>query len=543
MLNISNNNFIRTTDAYHEKEVENLLNTLYKKNLIYKGFYESYYCVGCEQYLTQADLVDGKCPLHNREPELKKEEAYLFKLSAFQEKLYKLIKNGEYGIFPEVRRKEVLTFIESGLQDVSISRLKEKISWGIPLPFDKKHTVWVWPDAFWNYVSGLRQSGDKNFNKFWPANVQLMAKDILRVHSTIWPALLLGADYKLPKNLFIHGYFTIGGQKMSKSLGNVISPSYLVNSYGVDSVRYYLMRALSFGCDGDVSEKSLIERHNTELANKLGNLVSRVSALAEKYGLGKTENKLLLKLDKKKIENYLENYELDKALKEIFYFIDKTNEYVQEKKPWETQDKKVLYELADSIKAIAILLSPFMPGTSEKISEVFNFKIDYKEINKPLKVSKIKKAEILFTKIETEDKIALKDSVRIEKVNKPVEPKKLEGIATMTDLIKYDDFAKLDLRVGTIKSVEDLAGADKLWKLSVDLGTEIGTRTILAGIKKYYSKEQLLGKQIIVIVNLEPRKMKGSESQGMLLAASNNDESKVILLSPEKGIENGSKVM
>jgi len=541
ILNISNNNFIRTTDQYHEKEVEDLLNTLYKKGLIYKGFYESYYCVGCEQYLTQADLIDGKCPLHNREPELKKEEAYLFKLSAFQDKLYKLIKKGEYGIFPEVRRKEVLTFIESGLQDVSISRLKEKISWGIPLPFDKKHTVWVWPDAFWNYVSGLRQSGDKNFNKFWPANVQLMAKDILRVHSTIWPALLLGAGYKLPKNLFIHGYFTISGQKMSKSLGNVISPSYLVNSYGVDSVRYYLMRALSFGCDGDVSEKSLIERHNNELANKLGNLVSRVSALIEKYGLIKTENKLLDKLNLKKIETYFENYEIDKALSEIFYFIDKTNEYVQETKPWETQDKKVLYELADSIKAIAILLSPFMPETSEKISKVFNFDLDYKEINKPLKVSKIEKASILFTKIEVK---AEKDveSNKEEKLNKPVEPKKIEGIATMTDMIKYDDFAKLDLRVGTIKNVEPLEGADKLWKLTVDLGSEIGQRTILAGIKKYYSKEQLTEKQIIVIVNLEPRKMKGSESQGMLLAAGSLHSDTCVLISPDSSVENGTKI-
>lgn len=532
MLNISNNNFIRTTDSYHEKEVEDLLNILYKKNLIYKGFYESYYCIGCEQYLTQADLVDGKCPLHNREPELKKEEAYLFKLSAFQDKLYKLIKEGKYGIFPEVRRKEVLTFIESGLQDVSISRLKEKISWGISLPFDKKHTVWVWPDAFWNYVSGLRQSGDKNFNKFWPANVQLMAKDILRVHSTIWPALLLGADYQLPKNLFIHGYFTIGGQKMSKSLGNVISPSYLVNSYGVDSVRYYLMRALSFGCDGDVSEKALVERHNNELANKLGNLVSRVSALVEKYGLTKCENKLLKKLNLKKIETHFENYEIDKALNEIFSFIDKTNEYVQETEPWKTGDKKALYELSDSIKAIAILLSPFMPETCEDISKVFNFKIDYKEISKPLKVSKIKKADILFTKIEVEEK----------PIEQKVIKQEISGIMNMADMIKYDDFAKLDLRVGTIKNVEPLEGADKLWKLTVDLGSEIGQRTILAGIKKYYSKEQLTEKQIIVIVNLEPRKMKGSESQGMLLAAGTAGSDTCILISPEKKVENGTKI-
>ncbi len=532
LLNISNNNFIRTTDEYHKEEVRDLLNILFKKKLIYKGFYESYYCVGCEQYLTDSDLIDGKCPLHNREPELKKEEAYMFKLSSFQDKLFKLIKSGEYEILPEVRRKEILTFIEGGLKDISISRLKEKISWGIELPFDKNHVAWVWPDALWNYVSGLRHSGKKVFEKFWPANVQLMAKDILRVHSTIWPALLMGAGYDLPKTLFVHGYFTIGGQKMSKSLGNVISPIYLANQYGVDSVRYYLMRNLSFGQDGDVSEKGLIERHNNELANKLGNLVSRVSALAEKYDLTKTDNKLLKKLNLKKIEKHFENYEIDKAVSEIFAFIDVCNEYVQAKKPWETQDKKVLYELADSIKAISILLSPIIPETAEKISEVFKFEIKYEYIAKPLKVSKIQKAKILFTKIEVVKK-------EEQNVNKPA---KIDGIATMADLIKYDDFAKLDLRVGTIKSVEDIEGADKLYKLSVDLG-EIGSRTILAGIKKHYKKEELKEKQIIVIVNLEPRKMKGSESQGMLLAAGSKDDSKLILISPEKGIENGSKVM
>lgn len=531
MLNISNDNFIRTTDSYHEEEVKKLLTTLYKKKLIYKGFYESYYCVGCEQYLTKSDLIDGKCPLHNKEPELKKEEAYLFKLSSFQDKLFNLIRTGKYNILPEVRRKEILEFIKGGLQDVSISRLKEKISWGIGLPFDRKHTVWVWPDAFWNYVSGLKREGNKNFNKFWPANVQLMAKDILRVHSTIWPALLLGAGYKLPKNIFVHGYFTIGGQKMSKSLGNVISPSYLVDRYGVDSVRYYLMRALPFGSDGDVSEKALIERHNNELANKLGNLVSRVSALAEKYGIEKTNNKLIKKLNLKKIENYFGNYEIDKAVSEIFAFTDACNAYVQEKKLWETGDKKNLYELIDSIKTISILLSPILPETCEKISKIFSFELTYKQINEPLKTSNIKKAEILFKKIETE-----------QNINKPQETKKIEGIVTMADMIKYDDFAKLDLRVGTIKSAEDIEGADKLLKLTVDLGKELGSRIILAGIKKYYPKEKLKEKQIIVIANLEPRKMKGLESQGMLLAAGSPESDTCILVSPDTKAENGMKI-
>ena len=245
MLNISNNNFIRTTDKEHEEEVKKVLQYLYDKKFIYKGFYEAYYCVGCEQYLTQSDLVDGKCPLHKKEPELRKEEAYLFNLSSFQKKLFDLIKSGKYKILPEIRRKEILTFIESGLQDISISRLKEKVSWGIELPFDKKHTCFVWVDAFWNYITGLQE---KNvFDKFWPADVQLMAKDIIRVHATIWPALLLATKNKLPKTLFVHGYFTVNGQKMSKSLGNVLSPIELVKKYGADSVRYFLMRNIPFG--------------------------------------------------------------------------------------------------------------------------------------------------------------------------------------------------------------------------------------------------------------------------------------------------------
>ncbi len=384
LLNISNDNFIRTTDKEHEKEVKKVLQELYDKKFIYKGIYESYYCVGCEQYLTKSDLVNGKCPLHNREPELREEEAYLFKLSSFQDKLLKLIKSGEYSILPKEKRKEIITFIESGLQDISISRLKEKVYWGIELPFDKKHTCFVWVDAFWNYLTGLKEKNA--FDKFWPPNVQLMARDILRVHATIWPTLLLATGNKLPKVLFVHGYFTVGGQKMSKSLGNVIDPVYLVKKYGTDSVRYFLMRNIAFGQDGDVSEQALKERHNNELANKLGNLVSRVSALAEKYGIEKCENKLVKKLKEKEIEKKMENYELDKALELIFHFIDNCNEYVQENKIWETGDKKKLYELVESIKVIAKYLSPFMPETSGKIDKIF-------------KAKKIEKSEILFVKI------------------------------------------------------------------------------------------------------------------------------------------------
>ncbi len=397
LLNISNDNFIRTTDKKHEEEVKKILQELYDKKFIYKGHYESYYCVGCEQYLTESDLVDGKCSLHDREPELRKEEAYLFKLSSFQKQLLDLIKKGKFCILPENRRKEILSFIENGLNDISISRLKKKVYWGIELPFDKKHTSFVWVDAFWNYITGLKDK--KTFEKFWPADVQLMAQDILRVHATIWPALLLAVGNELPKTLFIHGYFTLDGKKISKSLGNVISLEYLVKKYGADSLRYFLMRNIPFGQDGDFSEKALTDRHNNELADKLGNLVSRVSALIEKNSLEKTQNKLLKKLNLKKIEKLFGRFEFDKVLNEIFAFVDVCNEYVQNKKPWQTRDKKVLYELADSIKAIAILLWPFIPETSEKIAKIFDFEIRFENIKKPLKISKIKKAGILFEKI------------------------------------------------------------------------------------------------------------------------------------------------
>jgi len=414
LLNISNNNFIRTSDKEHKKEVQKILQELYEKKLIYKGEYESYYCVGCEQYLTENDLVDGKCPLHNREPELRKENAYLFKLSAFEKDLLKLIKSEKYQISPKKRQKEVIKFIETGLKDISISRLKEKVSWGIELPFDKEHTCFVWVDAFWNYLTGLKEK--KSFDKFWPPDTQLLAKDILRVHATIWPALLLATENELPKKLFVHGYFTINGKKMSKSLGNAISPENLVNKYGVDSLRYFLLRKIPFGEDGDFSETSLAEAHNNELANKLGNLVSRVSALAEKYGLEKTQIKTLKSSPLlKKVSSLLENLELDKALSEIFAFIDKTNEYIQKSKPWESKDKKVLYELSNAIKDISILLSPFIPETSERISKIFNFELTLKDLNSPLSTTKIKKAPILFEKIADDNKTKTHSTIQSSK--------------------------------------------------------------------------------------------------------------------------------
>ena len=389
-LNLSHDDFIRTTAKEHAMVVKKIVKKIMDNGDIYKGEYSGLYCVGCEAYYTEKDLVDGKCPEHNKAPEFRKEEAYFFRLSKYKNQLLKIIP--EY-VVPGSKKNEMLSRVNEELNDICISRKGAK--WGIDFPNDPDFKIWVWVDALINYISGLK---DKE-TKYWPADLHIVGKGINWFHSVIWPALLLSAGIKLPKTLLVHGYLNIEGKKMSKSIGNVIDPLVLTEKYGADAVRYSLLKCSVFE-DSDYSEEILVERNNNELANKFGNLVSRVSALAEKYGLEKTENKLVDKLSLKIIEEYFENYELDKALNEIFAFIDKCNEFVAEKKPWETHDKKILYELADSIKAITILLWPFIPGSCEKIAKDIGFEIKYSEIEKPLKVKDIKKGEILFKKIE-----------------------------------------------------------------------------------------------------------------------------------------------
>lgn len=376
-LNISYSDFVRTTAKEHSVVVQRIVKKIIENGDIYKGVYKGLYCTGCEAYYTEKDLIDGKCPEHNREPEEREEKAYFFKLSKYKNQLLKIIP--KY-IVPESRKKEILSRIkEDGLNDICISRKGAK--WGIDFPDDKEFKIWVWVDALTNYISGLKDKEET----YWPADLHVIGKGINWFHSVIWPALLLSSSYKLPKTLLVHGYLNIGGHKMSKSLGNTIDPLELLNKYPSDVVRYSLLKCSVFD-DSDYSEEILITRNN-ELADKLGNLVSRVSALAEKYGTAKTPNKLIKKLNKKAIENHFDNYELDKVLNEIFAFIDICNEYVQSKKPWETHDKKVLFELAESIKEVALLLSPFIPESAEKIKQIFS-------------AQKVKKAPILFNKIE-----------------------------------------------------------------------------------------------------------------------------------------------
>jgi len=589
-LEIEYDDFIRTTAKEHAVVVTKILKKIIDKGDIYKSKYEGYYCTGCEAFITEKELVDGKCPEHNKEPEFRKEEAYFFKLSKYQKKLLEIIP--KY-VVPETRKNEIIARVKEGLNDICISR--KDAEWGIDFPGDKNYKVYVWIDALINYISGLKG----NEKKYWPAELHVVGKGINWFHSVIWPALLLSAGYKLPKKLLVHGYLTLGGGKISKSIGNIIDPLELAGKYQADSIRYSLLRCSVFD-DSEFSEEILIKRHNSELADKLGNLVSRVSALAEKYGVEKsklkgltaetrrdlknnkcalflgigTENNSIrggwtlryLKREKKDVslltlkeksdalqiecEKYLENYELDKALNLIFAFIDSCNEFIQFRTPWvigrkweEASDKEkkqilpelrkgtrqVLYELANAIKAIAILLWPFIPESCEKIAKQFGFALKYGELKKPYKVQKISKGEILFTKIEQE--IKAKESKKEEKI---------EGIIKMSEMVSFNEWGKIELKAGKILKAEDIEGADKLYKLEVDLGSE--KKTILAGIKQFYKKDELKNKLCIVFSNLEPRLMRGIKSEGMILAAVNADHSKVVLIAPEKDIELGSRI-
>ncbi len=394
-LNIQYDRFIRTTDKDHEAMVSKILQKVYGNGDIYLGEYEGYYCTSCEAYYAEKDSPDFKCPIHKKPLERLKEKSYFFRLSKYQDFLLKFYRKNPEFILPEKRRMEIINRVREGLHDFSISRTS--FDWGIPLPFDKKHCCYVWFDALINYYTATQSS--KGLNKFWPADLHVIGKDILWFHVVYWPAMLKSASLALPKSVFAHGWWTVNSEKIGKSAGNAIKIQDLINIAGVDSARYFLLRETPFGEDGDFSESMLIERHNNELANKLGNLVSRVSALAEKYGLEKTKSSIDIKPTLRTIESHFNNYELDKALSEIFAFIDKCNEYVQEKKPWETKDKKVLYELLKAIKDVTILLSPFMPDTCEKIAKTFNFKIELKQLERPLKISKIKKSDVLFRKI------------------------------------------------------------------------------------------------------------------------------------------------
>jgi len=518
VLNISNDDFIRTTEERHRKNVTNFFKKIYERGDIYKGVYEGLYCEGCEAYLTEADLVDGKCVLHKTKPKQIKEENYFFKLSKYSNQILKHIEANPEFIQPEGRRNEVISFIKQGLKDVSISR--PELEWGIKLPIDEKQTIWVWFDALINYLAPKDR---------WPADAHLIAKDILRFHCIIWPGMLLSAGYKLPKRIFAHGFLTANGQKISKSLGNVIDPVYLAEKYSADVLRYYLAREISFGQDGDFSEKSLNTRLNDELADVFGNFVHRVLTFTYdrfdgKVPNGELDKKLESELSKKidEIEKLLEELKVTQALEKIISIAKLGNEYFQSHKPWETaktdsqKAADCLFNCINLVKVLCIALYPFMPSTCDALAKQLNIKIENWEQTKKVDIKHghaIQKPTVLFKKTQT---------------NNPGK----EGH------ISIEDFNKLEIRIAKVVKAERIPNTKKLLKLEVDIAGK--RRTLVAGVAGHYTPEELIEKHVVVLVNIEPTKLMGVTSDGMILAAIDDD--KISLLTVDKPVKHGSKV-
>jgi methionyl-tRNA synthetase len=524
-LNISNDFFIRTTDKKtHWPGVLKIWKILEKNGDIYKKKYKGDYCSGCERFVTKKDLVNGRCPNHpNKAIETISEENYFFKLSKYSDKIRKLIQTDKLKITPTRWKNDFLALTKEGITDVSFSRDKKHLPWGIQVPSDPNQVMYVWCDALTNYITGIGYP-NKKYEELWPADTHVMGKDMLRFHAGIWPGMLLSAGLPLPKELAVHGFLTIEGQKIGKSIGNVIDPLEEIKKYGTDQLRYYLLREVPTGDDGDYSHKAVIARSNNELANELGNLVSRSLTLIEKFANGKVpKGSFQLNFNTNKIQKHIDKRELHKALDEIWRLISKTNEYIAKKQPW-TKPKdidNILFTLAEALRWISAITYPFIPETSEKIAKQIGLKNvpTFAELKTPIKVgTKVKKGKIMFTKIE-----------EVETKTSKMETKKM---------IKYDDFAKLDLRVGKILTVEDHPNADKLFKMQVDFGVE--KRQVLAGLKGFYKAVELKGQQAVFIVNLEPRKIRGEMSEAMILAA--DEGKKVAFIAPTKNIKNGSQI-
>ncbi|MDF2930071.1 methionine--tRNA ligase [Anaerospora sp.] len=544
-LNISHDDFIRTTETRHREVVQSIFQKIFDQGDIYKAAYEGWYCTPCETFWLEAKLENGNCPDCGRPVELLKEESYFFKLSKYQDRLLQYIEQNPDFIQPTSRRNEMINFIKGGLEDLCVSRTT--FDWGIPVPFDTKHVVYVWFDALTNYITAAGYLHDRDkFAKFWPADIHLVGKEIVRFHSIIWPIILMALGAELPKMVYGHGWLVVEGDKMSKSKGNVIDPVALIDEFGADAIRYFLLKEITLGHDGNFSRDALINRINADLANDLGNLLHRtlsmigrfnggiIQAAGEKEALD-AELAQLAHNTAANYEKYMENMEINAALKEIWALVSRSNKYIDETAPWalakdpakRARLDTVMYNLAEVLRIVTILVSPFMPTTAPKIWAQLGIETAFADVRLHDAQSwgllpagtKVAKPEPIFPRIEDKPEPQEQPAVSPAVKAQQNPAAKAEG---STEEITIDEFGKMDLRVAKVLTCEKVKGADKLLQFTVDLGSEV--RTVVSGIAKHYQPEELVGRNVVMVANLKPAKIRGIESRGMLLSASSEDK-------------------
>lgn len=563
-LDISYDKFIRTTDEYHEKAAAKIFDELYKKGDIYKSVYKGKYCTPCESFWTENQLVDGKCPDCGREVTDAEEECYFFRLSAYRDRIIKLLTETDY-LQPKTRVNEMVNnFLKDGLNDLAVSRTSFK--WGIPVPFDDRHVIYVWVDALTNYITALGYGSDDDslFKKYWPADLHMVGKEIVRFHAIVWPAILMALSLPLPKKVYGHGWLMLDGDKMSKSKGNVVDPLVLCDRYGVDAVRYYLLREIPFGSDANYSGEAFIARINQDLANDLGNLVKRTLTMNKKYFGGKLtapqtppaeDAEFIEAIDalKDKVDDYIEELNVTKALEAVFAVIGKANKYIDVNAPWvlDKEGKKerlmeVMYNLTEAIRVAATLLLPFMTKGPAAIFGALRLPVarSFDGVKwGAVKNYETGEADILYPRLDVQKELKEMETLseqtgREENKNMQENTDKKPAAEQPGNYITIDDFCKVTLRVGEVIASERVEKSSKLLKNTVKIGDE--TRTILSGIAKYYTPEEMVGKRVVVVTNLKPRMMCGYESSGMILCA--EKDGKVVLVSPEKAVESGAEV-